>query len=77
MKKRTRRPEPPIVDLEQDARAWLKVEPLAAYWRVQEQTLRKWIRQGILPAKRFGRAWRVRTVDARTFEDRNPVRGAA
>ena len=68
-KKRWRRTEPAIVDLAADARPWLKLEPLAVYWSVEIQTLRKWIRAGKLAATRFGRVWRVKRVDAVAFEE--------
>jgi len=72
---RRRRDVPAIVDLATETRVWLRLEPLAVYWDVTMQGIRKWIRQGALPASRFGRSWRVKTTAAREFESRNPVNG--
>jgi excisionase family DNA binding protein len=41
----------------------LRVDQIAAELKVGEQAVRKWIRDGELPATRVGRAWRVRRED--------------
>lgn len=38
-------------------------EEVARLIRVSEQTVRLWIREGKLPARRFGRNWRIPTAD--------------
>lgn len=59
-----------ISDLDSHPEAYCEVEALANYWKVATQTVRKWIRDGSLPAAKFGRVRRVRTIDARDFDRR-------
>lgn len=66
--RRRRKPVSLIGDLAEYDAAYVSVPMLALHWRLEYQTLRMWIRKGILPAYRFGRAWRIKTVDALAFE---------
>jgi excisionase family DNA binding protein len=68
MRTRRRKPVPQIGDLASYEPAYVPVPTLATHWGLDYQTLRKWIREGVLPAYRFGRAWRVKTSDALAFE---------
>lgn len=47
--------------------ALLTVREVAAYLKVQEATVRNWIRDGDIRAIKFGRAWRVREDDLMKF----------
>jgi excisionase family DNA binding protein len=53
-------PEPPL----------LTVPQLAAEFQVTAQTIRNWIDQGVLPAVRVGRAFRIRRADVDALLDR-------
>ena len=70
---RRARPFAAIVDLATHPEAHVAVEQLAAYWNLDVQTVRKWIRLGRLPGYRFGRVLRAKTVDALAFEQRSQV----
>lgn len=48
----------------------LAPEQLAAYWNVEVQTIRKWIRVGVLAGFRLGSVLRVRREVAVMFERR-------
>jgi excisionase family DNA binding protein len=61
------------VDLESHPERYLALEQLAAYWSLHVQTLRKWVREGAIPAAKFGRATRVKVVDACAFERRSRI----
>ena len=63
----------PIVDLATHPEAYCEVAALAAYWKVEVQTVRKWMREGDLHGKRFGRVLRVKTEDARAFDERGTL----
>lgn len=65
---RRRRPTPIIVSLSTHQAPFVTLPALRLYWQLEYQTLRKWVMDGYLPAYRFGRMWRVRTEDARLFE---------
>jgi excisionase family DNA binding protein len=41
----------------------LTVKEVAAYLRVSRVTVWRWCRQGIIPASRVGRTWRIRRDD--------------
>ena len=41
----------------------LSVERLAELWCVSEATVRRWAREGELPAVRIGKCWRFRESD--------------
>jgi excisionase family DNA binding protein len=68
---RRRRPTPIISSLATHQAPYVTLPSLRLYWQVEYQTLHKWVRAGILPAYRFGRMWRIRTDDARAFEQRS------
>jgi excisionase family DNA binding protein len=53
-------PEPPL----------LTVPQVAAEFQVTAQTIRNWIDQGVLPAVRVGRAFRIRRADVDALLDR-------
>lgn len=57
-----------IIDLGTHAEVNLAPEQLAAYWNVDPQTIRKWVREGLLRGFRVGRAMRVRRDVALVFE---------
>lgn len=46
----------------------LAPEQLAVYWNVEPQTIRKWVREGLLSGFRVGRSMRVRRDVAEAFE---------
>jgi len=56
-----------IADLESHPEAHVSLEAVAQYLTLTRKTIIKFIHGGTLPAFRFGRAWRVRTVDLRAF----------
>ena len=49
---------------------FLSVEDVSAMLRITPQTIRRHIREGKLPAARFGRFWRVRRTDLEALFDR-------
>ena len=69
-RRRIRRPVPRIDDLATHPEVHISLDALAAYWGLAVQTLRKWVRQGKLPAYRMGRALRVKVADAHALEVR-------
>lgn len=76
-RKRTRRKTfAKVRDLKTHDEEWLAVEQLAPHWNVEEQTIRKWVRTGALPAVRFGRALRIKRVDALAFEQAGQLKAA-
>ena len=76
-RKRTRRKTfKRIVSLETHDEEWLAVEQLAPLWNVEQQTVRKWVRTGVLAAVRFGRAVRIKRVDALAFEQAGQLKAA-
>lgn len=48
---------------------FLSVEEVSAMLRISPQTIRKHIREGKLPAARFGHFWRVRRSDLEALFD--------
>ncbi len=46
----------------------LTVNEVAAYLRVSRVTVWRWCQQGVIPAFRIGRNWRVRRDDLRQIE---------
>ncbi len=48
----------------------LTVPQVAEVFQVTAQTIRNWIDQGLLPAVRVGRAYRIRQEDVTTLMDR-------
>lgn len=76
-RRRRRKPFIPIKDLSTHAEPFVVLPALRAYWQVDDQTLRKWIREDALPAYRLGHAWRVKTADALAFQERNRFRNAS
>ena len=56
-----------VVDLETHTEAHLSLEAVAEYLGLTRKTVVKFIQSGVLPAFRFGHAWRVRTADLRTY----------
>jgi excisionase family DNA binding protein len=41
----------------------LTVQETAAYLKVDADTIRRWLRGGQLPGRKFGRSWRIRKSD--------------
>jgi excisionase family DNA binding protein len=59
----------PIRDLSTHPVPYVSVGDLACYWVVSRKQIYKQIDAGTLPAIRLGpRLFRIRTMDARTFE---------
>ena len=59
-----------MTDAEKGARdEWLTVKDVAAYLKVTEETVRRWVREGELPALALGRkaGLRIREVDLHAF----------
>ena len=58
---------------------WLDVKEIVAMLRVHEQTVRRWIKQGELPAVLFGRkgGYRVRASDLDAFLEARAETGKA
>jgi excisionase family DNA binding protein len=48
---------------EEQPQLFYTAEEVARLIRVSEQTIRAWIRDGKLPARRFGRNWRIPSAD--------------
>jgi excisionase family DNA binding protein len=46
---------------------WLTVEEVAKQLKMDEETVRKWIRRRQLKAYKFGRDYRIRSQDFETF----------
>ena len=46
---------------------WLTVEEVAKHLKMDEETVRKWIRRRQLKAYKFGRDYRIRREDFETF----------
>jgi excisionase family DNA binding protein len=46
---------------------WLSVEEVAKNLKMDEETIRKWIRRRQLKAYKFGRDYRIRREDFETF----------
>lgn len=46
---------------------WLSVEEVARTLKMDEETIRKWIRRKLLKAYKFGRDYRIRREDFDTF----------
>ncbi|HEY6286436.1 MAG TPA: helix-turn-helix domain-containing protein [Ktedonobacteraceae bacterium] len=46
---------------------WLSVEEVAKNLKMDEETVRKWIRRRQLKAYKFGRDYRIRREDFETF----------
>jgi excisionase family DNA binding protein len=48
---------------------WLTVKDVAAYLRVTEETVRRWVREGELPALALGKkaGFRIREADLQAF----------
>lgn len=42
-------------------------DELAAQWRLEPATVRRWIREGKLKATKLGRGWRVKREDWEVF----------
>lgn len=53
--------------IDMDAR-WLRVADLAAHYEVGTETVRRWAREGRIPAVRIGREIRFKPDDVRDFE---------
>ena len=56
-------------DRESTRDEWLTVKDVAAYLRVTEETVRRWVREGELPALALGRkaGFRIREADLQAF----------
>src|SRR4029078_1286385 len=67
-----------IRDLAPHPAQFVTIAELAEYWAVSPKQIRKRIESGALPAMRFGsRPYRIGVQSARSFEQRNLVKGAA
>jgi excisionase family DNA binding protein len=73
---RLRRRRTPITDLETHAEAHVSLDAVAEYLALARKTIVKFVDAGLLPAFRFGRAWRVRTADLRAFVEQSRHRPA-
>ena len=49
----------------------LTVKEVAAYFRVSRVTVWRWCQQGIIPAFRIGRIWRIRRNDLLELEKKD------
>lgn len=58
-----------IEDLQTHEEVNLAAEQLAAYWNVEVQTVRKWVRERVLTGFRVGRALRVPRQAALRFQE--------
>lgn len=50
--------------------AHVTVRQLADYWAVHDATVKRWLKSGALKGIHIGRAWRIKTDEARLFEMR-------
>jgi excisionase family DNA binding protein len=50
-----------------EEKSWLRVETIARDLDVSEGTVRAWIRDGLLPAAKFRKEYRIRREDYQTF----------
>lgn len=50
---------------------WLRVETIARDLDVSEGTVRSWIRDGLLPAAKFRKEYRIRREDYEAFIQRH------
>jgi excisionase family DNA binding protein len=50
-------------------RSFLTPREVSGMLRVSTQTVRRWIKQGKLPAYRVGRAWRIKRADLDAWLD--------
>ena len=50
--------------------AHVTVQQLADYWGIHQDTIKRWLKSGSLKGGRIGRAWRIKTDEARMFEMR-------
>lgn len=57
--RRRRRPQPSIVDLESDPRAWFGLRVVADFLMLNERTVRARIEEGRLDAEIDGRVYRI------------------
>lgn len=46
---------------------WLSPEYIAEKLSFKSDTVRKWCREGTLPAKKYGRSWRIKAEDFTAF----------
>ena len=49
---------------------------VARLFRVHQRTIQEWVHTGMLPARRYGRVWRIREADLVTFGESVPHRTA-
>lgn len=69
-----RRPKPivPVKDWTTYPHEFVPITALSQRWGEANQTIRKWIRNGALGGFKFGGGvWKVKTVDARAFEEKS------
>ena len=50
-----------------DAARLLSIKEAAAYFRVSEKTVRRWIAAGVLVALKLGRQWRIEPDEIERF----------
>ncbi len=54
-----------------EEQAFLTPQEVSALLRVSAQTVRRWIKEGTLPAYKVGRAWRIKELDLNRWLDRH------
>jgi helix-turn-helix protein len=60
-----------ITDLTTHPDAYVTIPDFAQHLMVQQRTVRKWIRGGVLKAACFQGEWRIHTAEAIAFVERN------
>ena len=60
-----------ITDLATHPDAFVTVQAFAEHLSVDQKTVMKWIKAGVLTADQFGREWGIHTADASAFVERN------
>jgi excisionase family DNA binding protein len=56
---------------------YLSVKEVAGLFRVNRKTIRRWIGDGILPATKLGRDWRIARADLKALAAARGNRGLA
>jgi excisionase family DNA binding protein len=58
------------IERKADGSEWFTVKEVAFRHKVHERSVRRWIKQGLLRAHKFGRAVRIHKEDLTDFEGR-------